>query len=161
MAYTDVDFHVFTEGARLLASGRSPFKRPTYRYSPALAALLLPSALHPVLGKVVFCICDAGAALLVYTASRGPESIACGGPLSHRDSLIAAASWALHPILCQVSSIDPCVDRRVRRLGMALCNTDRVRGVFCLEWRERESVCVSRSLPEEIARAFWRSESTA
>ena len=118
VAYTDVDFHVFTEGAKLLASGRSPFERPTYRYSPALAALLLPSALNPLFGKIIFCICDAGAALLVYIASRGPESTACGGPLSHRDSLLAAALWLIHPILCQVSTVES-YDRRVQPSAQA------------------------------------------
>lgn len=53
--YTDIDYLVFSDAASLMASGKSPFQRSTYRYSPLLAFLLIPnSILHPSWGKFIF-----------------------------------------------------------------------------------------------------------
>lgn len=53
--YTDVDYLVFSDAAALMAAGSSPFRRSTYRYSPLLAALLVPNSLvHPCWGKLLF-----------------------------------------------------------------------------------------------------------
>ena len=58
VAYTDIDFLVFTDAADYINAGESPYDRHTYRYTPFLAALLsyLP---HKEIGRYVFCIADA------------------------------------------------------------------------------------------------------
>lgn len=53
--YTDVDYLVFSDASAMVASGRSPFERSTYRYSPLLAFLLLPNSwIHRSWGKLLF-----------------------------------------------------------------------------------------------------------
>ncbi|OAY71518.1 GPI mannosyltransferase 1 [Ananas comosus] len=57
--YTDVDYIVFSDAAAMVAAGRSPFERSTYRYSPLLAFVLVPnSTLHRSWGKLLFSIAD-------------------------------------------------------------------------------------------------------
>ncbi|KAL6976814.1 hypothetical protein U1Q18_025599, partial [Sarracenia purpurea var. burkii] len=55
--YTDVDYFVFSDAASLMAAGKSPFERTTYRYSPLIAFLLIPnSIIHSSWGKFLFSI---------------------------------------------------------------------------------------------------------
>ncbi|KAL4325978.1 hypothetical protein GQ457_11G004890 [Hibiscus cannabinus] len=57
--YTDVDYIVFSDAASLMASGQSPYKRTTYRYSPLLAFLLIPNSFFsPSWGKFLFSASD-------------------------------------------------------------------------------------------------------
>ncbi|RNF16764.1 mannosyltransferase [Trypanosoma conorhini] len=65
--YTDIDYMIIVDGARDMWLGGSPFDRTTFRYTPLLAALMLPSVLvaNP-LGKLLFALCDVGAAYYSY-----------------------------------------------------------------------------------------------
>ncbi|KAM3743568.1 hypothetical protein ACB098_07G155400 [Castanea mollissima] len=57
--YTDIDYLVFSDAASLMASGKSPYLRSTYRYSPLLAFLLIPNSIfHRSWGKFLFSASD-------------------------------------------------------------------------------------------------------
>ncbi|TXG73612.1 hypothetical protein EZV62_002191 [Acer yangbiense] len=66
--YTDVDYLVFSDAASFMASGESPYKRTTYRYSPLLAFLLIPnSIIHRSWGKFLFSALDLLVGWFIYT----------------------------------------------------------------------------------------------
>lgn len=61
--YTDIDYDVVLDGARAIAAGGSPYDRSTFRYTPFLAWLALPSVwVHGSLLKALYCLADLGAA---------------------------------------------------------------------------------------------------
>ncbi|XP_054812596.1 GPI mannosyltransferase 1 isoform X1 [Prosopis cineraria] len=65
--YTDVDYLVFSDAASYMASGDSPYKRTTYRYSPLLAFLLIPnSIIHRSWGKFLFSASDILVGYFIY-----------------------------------------------------------------------------------------------
>lgn len=65
--YTDIDYMIIVDGAAEMVHGGTPFDRTTYRYTPLLAALVIPAAViaNP-LGKLVFVLADVGAASYCY-----------------------------------------------------------------------------------------------
>ncbi|KAL8518205.1 hypothetical protein ACS0TY_009540 [Phlomoides rotata] len=65
--YTDVDYFVFSDAATLMAGGKSPYDRLTYRYSPLIAFLLIPNSfLHRSWGKFLFSASDLLVGLLIH-----------------------------------------------------------------------------------------------
>jgi phosphatidylinositol glycan class M len=93
--YTDVDYHVFSDGARLLAAGQSPYARVTYRYPPIVAWLLLPVNVFPLFGKLLFSVGDVGCLHEIYRIlmiSLGNESSASS----------VAWVYALNPLLINI-----------------------------------------------------------
>ena len=64
--FTDVDYKVFTDAARYMLEGMSPFNRHTYRYSPLLALILTPNIFfYSNFGKLLFSFVDILVAILI------------------------------------------------------------------------------------------------
>eukprot|EP00750_Incisomonas_marina_P016836 INCI19590.2.p1 GENE.INCI19590.2~~INCI19590.2.p1 ORF type:complete len:452 (-),score=35.91 INCI19590.2:470-1825(-) len=129
--YTDVDYEVCSDAAALMAQGGSPFGRTTYRYSPLLAAMLLPNIwLHKSCGKLLFAAADVVVALLTREIVRAgarslPRQPAAAshaskpGPSSHARSVKGVAAtdsefmlqanywglvWLFNPLAMNMSS---------------------------------------------------------
>ncbi|KAJ2793100.1 GPI mannosyltransferase 1 [Coemansia helicoidea] len=96
--YTDIDYSVFTDAARSVWEGGSPYERSTYRYTPVLAWLLTPNIwLHPTWGKWLFVACDClvGALIARIVRARGA---------SDGSAAAYAALWLLNPQVANIST---------------------------------------------------------
>lgn len=103
--YTDVDYCVFTDAARFVWHGQSPYARDTYRYSPLLAWILVPTAwtfgpgsIYFAWGKVLFAAADLAAGWLALRVLVGRGS-------SLRHSLqVVGSTWLLNPMVATIST---------------------------------------------------------
>lgn len=102
--YTDIDYFVFTDAARYLSRGGSPYQRETYRYTPLLAWLLLPTtwpgAAWFSFGKVMFALADIVAGWLIILVLKSPA----GGGMTAQRALKFAAIWLLNPMVATIST---------------------------------------------------------
>ncbi|KAK8969677.1 GPI mannosyltransferase 1 [Platanthera guangdongensis] len=100
--YTDVDYFVFSDAAAMVATGKSPFERSTYRYSPLLAFLLVPNfIIHRSWGKLLFSSADLLVGLFVYNIlkQRGvPEKL----------RLWCVAAWLFNPFTFTIGTRGNC-----------------------------------------------------
>ncbi|KAJ3156793.1 hypothetical protein HDU86_003559 [Geranomyces michiganensis] len=96
--FTDIDYLVFSDGARFVSHGQSPYLRATYRYTPILAWLVVPNVLlHPLWGKLLFCVCDLVAGWVIYAIL-----VARGMPGARAAKY--AAVWLLNPFVVAIST---------------------------------------------------------
>ncbi|RVX72202.1 GPI mannosyltransferase 1 [Exophiala mesophila] len=100
LKYTDIDYYVFTDAARAVSRGLSPYHRDTYRYTPLLAWILFPTTwggLSFHFGKALFAFSDliAGWLLLVLLRNRG---------LDQQRALKYASVWLLNPMVANIST---------------------------------------------------------
>ncbi|KAA3680125.1 phosphatidylinositol glycan, class M [Paragonimus westermani] len=125
LRFTDVDYDVFTDAAKALVSGEDVYHaRPTYRYSPLIAALLAPGhwlfssstnndgchTLAKVWGKSVFIISDLLCAWLQYqiiTVEYKIHNSALDSSTTSDPNRVAlhliAFGWLFNPITAVVS----------------------------------------------------------
>ncbi|PIA55404.1 hypothetical protein AQUCO_00800278v1 [Aquilegia coerulea] len=100
--YTDVDYLVFSDASSLMASGLSPYKRSTYRYSPLLAFLLLPNSfIHRSWGKLLFSASDILVGLFIRNILklRGVPENLC---------LISMGAWLFNPFTFTIGTRGNC-----------------------------------------------------
>ncbi|KAF6816335.1 FHA domain-containing protein [Colletotrichum musicola] len=99
MKYTDIDYLVFTDAARFTEQGRSPYDRETYRYTPLLAWMLVPTAWDGwfSFGKVVFAVADLLAGWLIVRILRGRG-------IDEGRALKFASIWLLNPMVATIST---------------------------------------------------------
>ena len=110
--YTDIDYAVFSDAAKYMINGTSPYSRATYRYTPLLAFLMTPNSfLHPSFGKVFFSICDLIIGWLIikinrtslekYPAVVGDTAIK---NTSEKPTLFPVFLWLFNPITLSIST---------------------------------------------------------
>ncbi|XP_034945475.1 GPI mannosyltransferase 1 [Chelonus insularis] len=96
--YTDVDYKVYTDAARYVTLGKSPYNRHTYRYSPLLAFILTPNIfIDPNFGKVLFSIIDIIIVILI-------KVILSKNYCPNRISKICALLWLYNPMTIVIST---------------------------------------------------------
>ncbi|AOA64141.1 Glycosyl phosphatidyl inositol-alpha 1,4 mannosyltransferase I [Komagataella phaffii CBS 7435] len=98
--YTDIDYYVFTDAAKFIANDRSPYARETYRYTPLLALLLLPTTLggfYFQFGKVLFMLFDLLTGILILRILELTKT-------RERNRLVLASLWLLNPMVITISS---------------------------------------------------------
>lgn len=99
--YTDIDYFVFTDAARSIRNGKSPYDRDTYRYTPLLAWLLLPTTWGGrwfEFGKVLFALGDILAGWLMLVTLRNHRG------MSTESALKYAAVWLWNPMVANIST---------------------------------------------------------
>lgn len=98
--YTDIDYMVFTDAARYVSQGASPYARDTYRYTPLLAWMLLPTSWEGLFsfGKALFALSDVVAGWLI------AKSLMSFYGMSTSRALKYASFWLLNPMVANIST---------------------------------------------------------
>jgi phosphatidylinositol glycan class M len=102
MKYTDIDYYVFTDAARFIAQGQSPYARDTYRYTPLLAWLIYPTVWQGqfwfAFGKILFAVGDVAAGWMMFRILREYKKI------GDERALKFASIWLLNPMVATIST---------------------------------------------------------
>ncbi|KAF7114059.1 hypothetical protein CNMCM5793_007039 [Aspergillus hiratsukae] len=100
--YTDIDYLVFTDAARYVSRGASPYARDTYRYTPLLAWLLVPTTWDMPgffsFGKALFALADVVAGWLIFRLLVSAYGMSAPRALKY------AAVWLLNPMVANIST---------------------------------------------------------
>ena len=96
--FTDIDYRVFSDAAMHVLEGSSPYFRPTYRYTPIIAWLLVPNhILYLAFGKTLFITLDVYAGWIIYkilTLQNLPKHL----------KILSCIFWLFNPLTAVVSS---------------------------------------------------------
>lgn len=95
--FTDVDYLVFTDAAKFVHDGSSPYDRDTYRYTPLLAWFLLPNVYWFNFGKLLFVAGDLVAGYLSLQIFRLQG-------IPSREACIYTSLWLLNPMVSVIST---------------------------------------------------------
>ena len=96
--FTDIDYHVFSDASYHVTTGRSPYLRPTYRYTPLLALMLVPNhLLFFTFGKLLFISCDLVAGWIIY-------KILCLRRVEDSLKVTSVCVWLLNPLTATISA---------------------------------------------------------
>ncbi|KAF2007334.1 glycosyltransferase family 50 protein [Amniculicola lignicola CBS 123094] len=101
MKYTDIDYYVFTDAARFISRGKSPYARDTYRYTPLLAWFIYPTTWPGFwfsFGKVLFAIGDIVAGWMMFRILRTYQK------MPQEQALKFASIWLLNPMVATIST---------------------------------------------------------
>lgn len=106
--YTDIDYDVFTDAARYVSDGRSPFDRHTYRYTPFLALILSYTSeevwwrKERYFGRMLFCVADTLCGLVILQLRRkARKNNAAASSPSSSDNYVElqdALWWMYNPL---------------------------------------------------------------
>ncbi len=100
-----MDYLVFTDAARFVVHGGSPYARATYRYTPLLAYILTPNILlHPVWGKVLFVCADLIAGFMISRLISPPGITKKRSELLPFRAKTLVCIWLFNPIVINVST---------------------------------------------------------
>ena len=94
--YTDIDYDVFSDAAKFMHQGKSPYLRPTYRYSPILSLILIPNHIFTEkFGKILFILFDFFTSILIFKYNKNK---------SKTEKLISNLIWNFNPLVINIST---------------------------------------------------------
>lgn len=98
VSYTDVDYKVFTDAARHITEGNSPYDRHTYRYTPFIALLLIPNVIvFQEFGKIVFSVFDIFIGILI-------REILLNQKFNKKTASFCGFLWLYNPLAVVIST---------------------------------------------------------
>lgn len=98
MKYTDTDYDVFSDAATHVYHGNSPYARHTYRYTPLAAYIcLVNNLIHPLAGKVVFCVLDVLMGVFMWSLIESQNK-------SRKFTMLYVAFWIYNPVTVGMST---------------------------------------------------------
>jgi len=101
--YTDIDYQVYSDAARFVCEGETPYARSTYRYTPLLAWLLAPNCIFLSYGKVLFAVCDILAAVMMLR-EREEAGVVAPAAATQRRRLVPLLIWLFSPFTATIST---------------------------------------------------------